>query len=199
MRPSLDYNKKQDKDFKYFLKKVNEEMTPEKLEEIKKDLEKLKAYQDREDTEEEKATIPKLDIKDVPTKTTPVPREVETDTFEYVFNDLATAGLIYTDMYFNVNHLDLESFKYAQLLGELIGSVDTKNMKYTEIDDLIWQKLGSLNFSIMTFRKGLDEIDRTFKVSYKTLATYAKDATEIIKDFTSSSLFENKARILELF
>ena len=197
-RPSLDYNKKQDKDFKYFLKKVNEEMTPEKLEEIKKDLEKLKAYQDREDTEEEKATIPKLDIKDVPTKTTPVPREVETDTFEYVFNDLATAGLIYTDMYFNVNHLDLESFKYAQLLGELIGSVDTKNMKYTEIDDLIWQKLGSLNFSIMTFRKGLDEIDRTFKVSYKTLATYAKDATEIIKDFTSSSLFENKARILEL-
>ncbi len=197
-RPSLDYNKKQEEDFKSFLDKVNEEMTPEKLEEIKKDLEKLKAYQDREDTEEEKATIPKLDIKDVPTKTTPVPREVETDTFEYVFNDLATAGLIYTDMYFNVNHLDLESFKYAQLLGELIGSVDTKNMKYTEIDDLIWQKLGSLNFSIMTFRKGLDEIDRTFKVSYKTLATYAKDATEIIKDFTSSSLFENKARILEL-
>lgn len=197
-RPSLDYNKKQDEDFQKYIKKVNGEMTPEKLEEIKKDLEKLKAYQDREDTEEEKATIPKLDIKDVPTKTTPVPREVETDTFEYVFNDLATAGLIYTDMYFNVNHLDLESFKYAQLLGELMGSVDTKNMKYTEIDDLIWQKLGSLNFSIMTFRKGLDEIDRTFKVSYKTLATYAKDATEIIKDFTSSSLFENKARIFEL-
>ena len=197
-RPSLDYNKKQEEDFKSFLDKVNEEMTPEKLEEIKKDLEKLKAYQDREDTEEEKATIPKLDIKDVPTKTTPVPREVETDTFEYVFNDLATAGLIYTDMYFNVNHLDLESFKYAQLLGELMGSIDTKTMKYTEIDDLIWQKLGSLNFSIMTFRKGLDEIDRTFKVSYKTLASYAKDATEIVKDFTSSSLFENKARILEL-
>lgn len=197
-RPSLDYNKKQDEDFQKYIKKVNEEMTPEKLEEIKKDLEKLKAYQDREDTEEEKATIPKLDIKDVPTKTTPVPREVETDTFEYVFNDLATAGLIYTDMYFNVNHLDLESFKYAQLLGELMGSIDTKTMKYTEIDDLIWQKLGSLNFSIMTFRKGLDEIDRTFKVSYKTLASYAKDATEIVKDFTSSSLFENKARILEL-
>lgn len=197
-RPSLDYNKKQEGDFKSFLDKVNEEMTPEKLEEIKKDLEKLKTYQDKEDTEQIKDTIPKLDIKDVPTKTTPVPREVEEDTFEYVFNDLATAGLIYTDMYFNVNHLDLESFKYAQLLGELMGSIDTKTMKYTEIDDLIWQKLGSLNFSIMTFRKGLDEIDRTFKVSYKTLATYAKDATEIIKDFTSSSLFENKARILEL-
>ena len=197
-RPSLDYNKKQEEDFKSFLDKVNEEMTPEKLEEIKKDLEKLKTYQDKEDTEQIKDTIPKLDIKDVPTKTTPVPREVEEDTFEYVFNDLATAGLIYTDMYFNVNHLDLESFKYAQLLGKLMGSIDTKTMKYTEIDDLIWQKLGSLNFSIMTFRKGLDEIERTFKVSYKTLATYAKDATEIIKDFTSTSLFENKARILEL-
>lgn len=152
-RPSVDYNKNQDEDFKAYLDKVNEEMTPEKLSEIKEDLEKLKAYQDREDTEEEKATIPKLDIKDVPTKTREVPREVETDTFEYVYNDLSTAGLIYTDMYFNLNHLNLEDFKYAQIIGELLGSIDTKTMKYTEIDDLIWQKLGALNFSIMNFKK----------------------------------------------
>ena len=197
-RPSVDYNKNQDEDFKAYLDKVNEEMTPEKLSEIKEDLEKLKTYQDREDTEEEKATIPKLGIKDVPTKTREVPREVETDTFEYVYNDLSTAGLIYTDMYFNLNHLNLEDFKYAQIIGELLGSIDTKTMKYTEIDDLIWQKLGSLNFSIMNFKKGAEEIDRTFKVSFKTLPTYTKQAADIVKDFTKNSLFANQARILEL-
>ncbi|MEQ0488780.1 insulinase family protein [Anaerococcus murdochii] len=197
-KPSVDYNKNQDEDFKAYLDKVNEEMTPEKLSEIKEDLEKLKAYQDREDTEEEKATIPKLDIKDVPTKTREVPREVETDTFEYVYNDLSTAGLIYTDMYFNLNHLNLEDFKYAQIIGELLGSIDTKTMKYTEIDDLIWQKLGSLNFSIMNFKKGAEEIDRTFKVSFKTLPTYTKQAADIVRDFTENSLFANQARILEL-
>ena len=197
-RPSVDYNKNQDEDFKAYLDKVNEEMTPDKLAQIKEDLEKLKAYQDREDTEEEKATIPKLDIKDVPTKTREVPREVETDTFEYVYNDLATAGLIYTDMYFNLNHLNLEDFKYAQIIGELLGSIDTKTMKYTEIDDLIWQKLGSLNFSIMNFKKGAEEIDRTFKVSFKTLPAYTKQAADIVKDFTKNSLFANQARILEL-
>ena len=197
-RPSVDYNKNQDEDFKAYLDKVNEEMTPEKLSEIKEDLENLKAYQDREDTEEEKATIPKLDIKDVPTKTREVPREVENDTFEYVYNDLATAGLIYTDMYFNLNHLNLEDFKYAQIIGELLGSIDTKTMKYTEIDDLIWQKLGSLNFSIMNFKKGAEEIDRTFKVSFKTLPAYTREACQIVRDFTENSLFANQARILEL-
>lgn len=197
-RPSVDYNKNQDEDFKAYLDKVNEEMTPEKLSEIKEDLENLKAYQDREDTEEEKATIPKLDIKDVPTKTRKVPREVETDTFEYVYNDLSTAGLIYTDMYFNLNHLNLEDFKYAQIIGELLGSIDTKTMKYTEIDDLIWQKLGSLNFSIMNFKKGAEEIDRTFKVSFKTLPAYTREACQIVRDFTENSLFANQARILEL-
>lgn len=197
-RPSVDYNKNQDEDFKAYLDKVNEEMTPEKLSEIKEDLEKLKAYQDREDTEEEKATIPKLDIKDVPTKTREVPREVENDTFEYVYNDLATAGLIYTDMYFNLNHLNLEDFKYAQIIGELLGSIDTKTMKYTEIDDLIWQKLGALNFSIMNFKKGAEEIDRTFKVSFKTLPAYTREACQIVRDFTENSLFANQARILEL-
>ena len=197
-KPSVDYNKNQEEDFKAYLDKVNEEMTPEKLSEIKEGLEKLKAYQDREDTEEEKATIPKLDIKDVPTKTREVPREVETDTFEYVYNDLSTAGLIYTDMYFNLNHLNLEDFKYAQIIGELLGSIDTKTMKYTEIDDLIWQKLGSLNFSIMNFKKGAEEIDRTFKVSFKTLPAYTKQAADIVKDFTKNSFFANQARILEL-
>lgn len=197
-RPSVDYNKNQEEDFKAYLDKVNEEMTPEKLSEIKEDLEKLKAYQDREDTEEEKATIPKLDIKDVPTKTREVPREVETDTFEYVYNDLSTAGLIYTDMYFNLNHLNLEDFKYAQIIGELLGSIDTKTMKYIEIDDLIWQKLGSLNFSIMNFKKGAEEIDRTFKVSFKTLPAYTREACQIVRDFTANSLFANQARILEL-
>lgn len=197
-RPLVDYNKNEEEDFKSYLKKVNEEMTPNKLSKIKEDLEKLKAYQDREDTEEEKATIPKLDIKDVPTKTREVPREVETDTFEYVYNDLATAGLIYTDMYFNLNHLNLEDFKYAQIIGELLGSIDTKTMKYTEIDDLIWQKLGSLNFSIMNFKKGAEEIDRTFKVSFKTLPAYTREACQIVRDFTENSLFANQARILEL-
>lgn len=197
-RPSVDYNKNQDEDFKTYLDKVNEEMTPEKFTEIKEDLENLKAYQDREDTEEEKATIPKLDIKDVPTKTREVPREVETDTFEYVYNDLSTAGLIYTDMYFNLNHLNLEDFKYSQIIGELLGSIDTKTMKYTEIDDLIWQKLGSLNFSIMNFKKGAEEIDRTFKVSFKTLPAYTREACQIVRDFTANSLFANQARILEL-
>lgn len=197
-RPSVDYNKNQEEDFNAYLDKVNEEMTPEKLSEIKEGLEKLKAYQDREDTEEEKATIPKLDIKDVPTKTREVPRKVETDTFEYVYNDLSTAGLIYTDMYFNLNHLNLEDFKYAQIIGELLGSIDTKTMKYTEIDDLIWQKLGSLNFSIMNFKKGAEEIDRTFKVSFKTLPAYTREACQIVRDFTENSLFANQARILEL-
>lgn len=197
-RPSIDYNKNQDEDFKAYLDKVNEEMNPDKLAQIMEDLENLKAYQDREDTEEEKATIPKLDIKDVPTKTREVPREVETDTFEYVYNDLVTAGLIYTDMYFNLNHLNLEDFKYAQIIGELLGSIDTKTMKYTEIDDLIWQKLGSLNFSIMNFKKGAEEIDRTFKVSFKTLTAYTREACQIVRDFTANSLFANQARILEL-
>ena len=197
-RPDVDYNLKQEEELKAYIKKVNEEMTDEKLSEIKKDLEKLKAYQDREDTEEEKASIPKLDLKDVPSKTRPIPREVENDKFEYVYNDLATAGLIYVSLYFDLGQLTLEEFKYAQLIGELMGSVDTKNMKYTEIDNLIWQKLGSINFSLMNFRKGKEDIDRTFKASFKTIAPYTKDVVAIVKDFIENSLFDNKARILEL-
>ncbi len=197
-KPSMDYNKKKDAEFKDFLNRVNKEMYDEKLEEIKASLKNLETYQNRENTEEEKATIPVLDLRDVPTATVKVKRLVEEEKFQYVFNDLNTAGLIYTELYFDINHLSLEDLKFAQIFAELAASIDTKNISYTEIDDIIWQKLGSINFSITNFRQGPEKIDRNFKVGFKTLRAYAKDAMNLVNDFAFNSIFDNKARILEL-
>ena len=197
--PSLDYNKKKEDSLKIYLKKINENISESKLKEIKEDLEKLKTYQDKENTKEEKETIPRLDIEDVPAKTVAIPRLIENDSFEYVFHELPTAGLIYTDLYFNINHLDLEELKYAQVIADLLGSIDTENMKYTEIDDIIWQKLAGLNFTITNFRPSEDEINRNFKISFKTIDAYIPAAIEIIKEFMEKSIFIDKARMLELF
>ena len=197
-RPDTDYNKNRQEAMEDFLDKKNNKLEDADLGKIKDDLKKLKAYQDREDTEEEKATIPRLDIEDVPTRTEDIPRQVENDHFEYVFNDLSTAGLIYADLYFDINHISSKDLPYVQLIAELMGSVDTENMAYTEADDIIWQKLGSLSFSISNFRLASGKIDRTFKVGFKTIRAYAEDSLAIVRDFMANSDFSDKRRIIEL-
>ena len=86
----------------------------------------------------------------MPTTLPKTPREVIEN--KYIYHNLETSGMIYTNMYFNIDHLSLEEMQYAQLINEFLGSVDTKNISYRQIDDVIWQYLTGLNFTVSSIR-----------------------------------------------
>lgn len=195
-RPNTSYAEKKEKTFNNKIKAINENMDEESLGKIKDDLEKLNSYQNRENTPEEKATIPRLDIKDVPTTLPKTPREVIDS--KYIYHNLETSGMIYTNMYFNIDHLSLEEMQYAQLINEFLGSVDTKNISYREIDDVIWQYLTGLNFTISNIRLDDKNIENNIKVTFKTTRENIGKSTEIIKDFLINTIFDNQKRIVEL-
>lgn len=195
-RPDTSYAEKKEQAFNNKLKVINENMDEESLGKIKYDLEKLNSYQNRENTPEEKATIPRLDIKDVPTTLPKTPREVIDN--KYIYHNLETSGMIYTNMYFNIDHLSLEEMQYAQLINEFLGSVDTKNISYREIDDVIWQYLTGLNFTISNIRLDDKNIENNIKVTFKTTKENIGKSTEIIKDFLTNTIFDNQKRIVEL-
>lgn len=195
-RPDTSYAEKKSKAFNNKIKVINENMDEESLGKIKNDLEKLNSYQNRENTPEEKATIPRLDIKDVPTTLPKTPREVIGN--KYIYHNLETSGMIYTNMYFNIDHLSLEEMQYAQLINEFLGSVDTKNISYRQIDDVIWQYLTGLNFAISNIRLDDKNIENNIKVTFKTTRENIGKSTEIIKDFLTNTIFDNQKRIVEL-
>lgn len=197
-RPSEEILPREVAAFNERLELANENMSQEDLETIKSDLDKLDAYQNRVNTEEEKATIPRLDIKDVPTTTTPIPRKVIGDDFEFVLHDLPTSGLIYVSAYFNVDHLDLDDLRYLAILSELLGAIDTENISYRDIDDILWQYLASLNFNISILKLNKDKFERDFKVSFTTSREDFDKAIGLVKDFAANSIFTNKERIAEL-
>ena len=195
-RPDTNYSEKKEENFNNKIKAINENMDEESLGKIKDDLEKLNSYQNRENTPEEKATIPRLDIKDVPTSLPKTPREVIGN--KYIYHNLETSGMIYTNMYFNIDHLNLEEMQYAQLINEFLGSVDTKNISYRQIDDVIWQYLTGLNFTISNIRLDDKNIENNIKVTFKTTRENIRKSTEIIKDFLINTIFDNQKRIVEL-
>lgn len=195
-RPDTSYAEKKVENFNNKIKAINENMDEESLGKIKYDLEKLNSYQNRENTPEEKATIPRLDIKDVPTTLPKTPREVIDN--KYIYHNLETSGMIYTNIYFNIDHLSLEEMQYAQLINEFLGSVDTKNISYRQIDDVIWQYLTGLNFTISNIRLDDKNIENNIKVTFKTTRENIGKSTEIIKDFLTNTIFDNQKRIVEL-
>ena len=197
-KPSSTYIADKQKSLDNYIADLNENMTEKDLATIKENLKNLEIHQNKADSEEEKATIPVLNIEDVPVEVEKTPREVIEDKFTYIYHDIDTAGLIYTSLYFDIKHLNLEELKYLTLINDFMGSVDTKTMPYTEIDDVLFQYLTSPNFSNSFINVNDEEIARLEKVSFTSTIETAQNGLTLMADFMFNSKFDDKKRILEL-
>lgn len=197
-KPSSTYIADKQKDLDNYIANLNEKMTDKDLATIKENLKNLEIHQNKSDSEEEKATIPVLNIEDVPVEVEKTPREVIEDKFTYIYHDIDTAGLIYTSLYFDIDHLTLDELKYLTLINDFMGSVDTKTMPYTEIDDVLFQYLTSPNFSNSFINVNDEEIARLEKVSFTSTIETAQKGLTLMADFMFNSKFDDKKRILEL-
>ena len=197
-KPSSTYIADKQKDLDNYIENLNEKMTDTDLATIKENLKNLEIHQNKADSEEEKATIPVLNIEDVPVEVEKTPREVIEDKFTYIYHDIDTAGLIYTSLYFDINHLNLEELKYLTLINDFMGSVDTESMPYTEIDDVLFQYLTSPNFSNSFINVNDEQIARLEKVSFTSTIETAQNGLTLMADFMFNSKFDDKKRILEL-
>lgn len=197
-KPSTKYTEEKQAELKSYIENLNSTMTKEKLELIKTDLERLDIHQNKKDNEEEKATIPVLNIKDVETHVEKTPREIVDDKFKYVYHNIDTAGLIYTSLYFDVDHLSLDELRYLSLINDFMGSVDTNNLPYTQIDDILFQNLSSPNFSNAFISINDKDSARLEKVSFTSTIETIEKSIDLIADFMFNSKFDNKKRIIEL-
>ncbi|BFL72988.1 insulinase family protein [Anaerococcus nagyae] len=197
-KPSTKYTEEKQVELKSYIENLNSTMTKEKLELIRTDLERLDIHQNKKDNEEEKATIPVLNIKDVETHVEKTPREIVDDKFKYVYHNIDTAGLIYTSLYFDVDHLSLDELRYLSLINDFMGSVDTNNLPYTQIDDILFQNLSSPNFSNAFISINDKDSARLEKVSFTSTIETIEKSIDLIADFMFNSKFDNKKRIIEL-
>lgn len=197
-KPSTKYTEEKQAELKSYIENLNSTMTKEKLELIRTDLERLDIHQNKKDNEEEKATIPVLNIKDVETHVEKTPREIVDDKFKYVYHNIDTAGLIYTSLYFDVDHLSLDELRYLSLINDFMGSVDTNNLPYTQIDDILFQNLSSPNFSNAFISINDKDSAKLEKVSFTSTIETIEKSIDLIADFMFNSKFDNKKRIIEL-
>lgn len=191
----------------YSLVRINEQkkeieaykasLSKEEFEAIREKQKRLENFQNRDNTEEEKSTIPKLDIEDIDSNIEKIPRLVDKDKYEFIFHEYETAGMIYVSNFFDINEMTLEELKYVQLLGDFIGAVDTENHTYGQLDNIIWTYMGSFTTNIVNLRIK-DKIDTTFKMAFRTTKDNMKEALKIIEEIIKSSKFDSKKRILEI-
>ena len=120
---------------------------PETLDAVERAAEELHAAQDRPDSPEALATLPRLHLSDVGQgPSDPETRLVAGAPLPCAHYDLDTRRIDYTYHYFPLDALAWDELEYMTLACSLLGKMGTTRYSASELDLLVESRLGRLSF-----------------------------------------------------
>ena len=177
------------------------QLSAEDVQELIKQNESLRAYQTEPDTPEAIATLPQLDLADVPRETTNIPEEILSNNPTILFHPHATSGVRYVKLAFASDDMTREEIPYLKDLAILLGSVDTQNMTYQDLDTELMKATARLGIvpKIYTAVDNPDDYTVQMEVNFAALNPKTARGFELTTDILTKSLFTQKQRILNVF
>ena len=126
-----------------------EAMNDDELEELETMNEELAAWQSTPDSDEDLATIPQLDIRDIDRTPELFSTQVsEKDGVTLLYHQIPTNGIVNINAYFPVTQLSLEELPAAALVTEFLRDLPTENYDVVALQNEIKMYIGSLSFGI---------------------------------------------------
>ena len=173
-------------------------LSPDSLLSLIRETRELIAFQKREDTSEALATIPLLDLKDIR------PRadwfdiaQSRVNGVPVLLHDTFTNGVTYVTFHFDARVLPDSLIPYASLLTELLGSLDTGNMSYGELNNTLNVFTGGFNTALAVYPK--DQDDRfllpKFEVSSKAMNNRTDKLFDLAAEIITRTRFDDPDRL----
>lgn len=201
LSPREGLTQKNDRELAEKLSRIKDSLSEAELERIAADTIALREFQEAEDSPEMIARIPMLSREDMKKNSDEFVNELrEVNGTKVLFHDVRTNGICYVRLVFDVSGIPAELLKYAGILKNILGYVDTADYTYGELCDEINIHTGGIVSTVNTYinSKKLDEYKITFE--FKTKAMYAelKNAFSLMGQIMTQSSFEDEKRIREI-
>ena len=176
-------------------------MSEADLNAIVEEVDVLREMQMAPDSDEAKATLPRLtthDIDDAPVET---PLDVVDDTpMRCLRHHIQTHGIAYAYRYFDATRVSFKELPYVSLLALVLGKLGTARHSAAEIDTLVQGKLGNLSFFTDLYERACDPAvtDLKFVVSSSALESNAAWLATLPREIMHETDFTDTAKIRDL-
>ena len=194
-------NAKKDKEVVEKLKEFKNSLSEDELIKLIEENKILNEFQNREDTQEEKDTIPTLKLSDIKADVLEIPSiEEKVDEYTILYHPLFTGKINYIDFVFDLEFVKEEDLPYISLLSDLIGMVDTNKYSYTDLDTKIYLDTGGLDTVHSTIYNQREEggYFKKFTITAKSVVPKTKKMFELIEEVALNSKFNSVKRIREI-
>ncbi|MGA1874349.1 MAG: insulinase family protein [bacterium] len=200
MEPSRSYQEKKEADFLHKMADVKASLNGTQLREIHRQAEILRKEQMSPDSPEALATLPRLELKDIPGEIETIPTH-KTSIFGLpgLEHELFANGIAYLDLAFDVSDVSDDLQPLLPLLGQLTLGMGAGGKSYDEMSSRIALKMGGLTCTLSAGRTvgGLDTWQKmTFRM--KVLHRNIKEAVQLLGELLTQGDLTNRARMRDL-
>lgn len=168
---------------------------------IVEEVDVLREMQMAPDSDEAKATLPRLTTHDIDNAPAETPLDVVDDTpMRCLRHHIQTHGIAYAYRYFDATRVSFEELPYVSLLALVLGKLGTARHSAAEIDTLVQGKLGNLSFFTDLYERVDDPAvtDLKFVVSSSALESNAAWLATLPREIMHETDFTDTAKIRDL-
>lgn len=193
LKPDPGLQARRDAEVEKELVALKASLSEAQLDSIINETKELMEFQQREDTPEALASIPMLEISDIPAEAEfHTVKPLKTNGLKVMHCDQFTNGIIYADYYFDLRQLPQEKIPYAALLSSLLGKMNTEHYSFGELENALNIHTGGFSSELSTFLENRSDEGMQPKmiVSAKAMA----DKTGKMADLLAEILFRSDYR-----
>lgn len=170
-------------------------MTEEEKEKIRRDCEALISWQNANESDAARESIPRLSVSDIEREVKSVPTDItHSDGATLISHRVATNKITYTELHFDVSDIEREQIFTAALLTLFLGNLATENYSARELVRELKSELGGFSATLKPITRTDGSVKVYFKVFLSSLASKKDKAKELIREIlTSTEFMDGKA------
>jgi Zn-dependent M16 (insulinase) family peptidase len=199
--PEPGLAKAQEERMREKLKALKASLSGEELTRMASDTAELKALQMTPDSAVALATLPTLDLDDIPREGEKFPLEIKRDSApKILFHDLFTSQIAYMQVGFNTHTVSQDKIQYLPLLATLTLGMGTKKSNYVDMSKKIGIHTGGIrpwHFTSATVRDRRQVLSYVF-FSGKALMEKLDALFDIYTELFADRSFHDHKRLVDL-
>ena len=183
------------------LKTYKDKLSKDELNRLVADTKALVEYQESKDAPEDIAKIPSLSLADINKKADYYSAELkQINNHNVLYYKDFTNDIVYVKLFFDMRVLPQDMIPYASLLSSLLGSMDTKNYSYVELNKTVSNHTGGIQTSLGKFLENLDDskLIPKFVVSSKATVKETENLFKLNDEIICNTTFNDTARLKNL-
>ena len=168
------------------------------LDKLVQETHELVAYQEREDSDEAVAKIPMLELKDInPESEWYTVKTNEVAGVPVLHHETFTNNVVYGRLYYDVRVLPTDLVPYAALLAEVLGSLNTQNYSYGDLDKALNLQTGGFSTFLNTYLENRSDKNLIPKFIIDSKATNIKldKMFELLTEIVNNTIYSDKDRL----